>query len=357
MIKKALFVTAVLLVGLNVYLYMGNSQLLQRNTEQAAKEDKDAVVNVYSSRKEFLIRDVLDQFSQDTGIKVNLITDKAGKLIARMEQEGSLSPADVLITTDVGNLYLAKTKNLLQPVRSDALEASIPSYLRDDESQWFGLTKRVRAIFYAKDRVNPLEIESYENLADEKWKGRLLIRSSGNVYNQSLVAAQIATHGEEATEAWIRAIVGNFARNPEGGDTDQIRSVAAGVGDIAVANSYYYGRLMASDVAKDQEVVSKVGIYFPNQDKQGVHVNITGIGMAANAPNQRNATLLMEYLVTEPAQKIFAEANHESAILADVSDSEVVQSWGAFKEDSLALSDIAKHNVDALKISDKAGWK
>lgn len=355
--KKILFVIAIILVGVNAYLYMGNSELLKRNVNTSANAKEPSVVNVYSSRKEFLIKDVLDQFTEETGIKVNLITDKAGKLVARMEQEGALSPADVFITTDVGNLYLAKTKNLLQPLRSQTLESTIPANLRDKENYWFGVTKRVRAIFYAKDKVNPQEIQSYENLADEKWKGKVLIRSSSNVYNQSLIASQIAAHGEDETMQWIQALVGNFARNPEGGDTDQIRSVAAGVGDIAIANSYYYGRLMASDLEADKDVIAKVGIYFPNQELQGTHVNISGIAMAAHAPNQRNATLLMEYFVSEQAQKLLAEINHESAILQDITDSTIVESWGNFKEDSMSLTDIAKHNIDAIKIADKAGWK
>ena len=356
MLKKTLFIVAIALVAVNIYLYKGNSDLLKRNSEATAKETETPVVNVYSSRKEFLIRDVLDGFTEETGIKVNLITDKAGKLIARMEQEGDLSPADVLITTDVGNLHLAKTKGLLQPVSSSTLEYAIPASLRDEENYWFGVTKRIRAIFYAKDRVTPEEIQSYENLADEKWKGKLLIRSSSNVYNQSLIAAQITKNGVEQTEAWIQSPAA-IARPPRGGDTDQIRAIAAGVGDIAVANSYYYGRLMASDAPEDQEVVSKVGIYFPNQENQGAHVNISGVAMAAHAPNQRNATLLMEYLVTEEAQKRLADENYESAILQNVEDSDIVKQWGEFKEDATSLSAIAQHNLEAITIADKAGWK
>lgn len=316
-----------------------------------------AEVNVYSSRKEILTKDLFDEFTRDTGIKVNFIKDKAGKLISRLQSEGKNTPADVFMTADVANLFQAKSYDLLSKVESDELNKNIPIQYRDLDNQWFGLTMRVRAIFYAKDRVKPEELSTYEALADEKWKNKILIRSSSNVYNQSLVASIILSHGYVATSEWMEKFVSNFARKPQGGDRDQIRAVAAGEGDIAIGNSYYYGRMQTSNKQADLDAASKVGIFFPNQEGNGAHVNISGGGVTKHAKNRDNAIALLEFLVSEKAQKIYAERNHEFPVRAGVKESEVAKAWGKFKSDPRPLSQIVKYNNDASKMADEVSWR
>src|ERR671918_544745 len=262
-------------------------------------------VNLYSSRHYDTDVALYDAFTEQSGIAVNLIEADADQLIERIKAEGRNSPADVLITVDAGRLWRADEAGLLQPVSSPVLEEAIPVELRHPEGRWFGLSQRLRGIVYTKDRVDPSEIASYEDLADPKWQGRVCIRSSTNVYNQSLVASMIETNGVEETEAWAKGLVENMARQPAGGDTDQIEAVAAGECDVAVVNHYYLVRLIKSDVADD------VGVIFPNQDGRGTHANVSGAGVVAGAPNQENAVELLEYLTTEQAQIYFAEGNNE----------------------------------------------
>lgn len=310
-------------------------------------------INIYSSRKTYLIEPILRQFTEQTGVKVNLITDKAGKLIARLEQEAHISPADVLITTDVGNLQLAKEKGLFQPTKKEAIQQAIPSHLRDADHYWFGLTTRTRALFYAKNRVNKGQLGGYESLADPKWKGKILIRSATNIYNQSLIASRIAKYGEKQTRQWLNGIVTNFARSPKGGDTDQLRAIAKGEGDIAVANSYYYGRLQSSTSPEDQKVVKEVGIHFPNP----AHINISGLGIMKHAPNKTNAIKLLEFLLQKNIQEQFANLNHEEPVVLGVERSPVVTGWGKYPKDSLPLSTIAKYNQTAIRLAEQAGWR
>ncbi|MGQ9365624.1 Fe(3+) ABC transporter substrate-binding protein [Azospirillum sp. ST 5-10] len=318
---------------------------------------QDKVVNVYSARHYDVDKALYENFEKQTGIKVNLIEGKDDELIERLRNESGASPADVLITVDAGRLWRAQDAGILQPIRSEILEKAIPAHLREPEGYWFGLSKRARILIYNKVAVDPSELKSYEDLADPKWNDRLLVRSSTNVYNQSLVGSLIAAHGAEWTQTWAEAVVENMARKPQGGDTDQIRSVAAGEGDVAVSNSYYFARLAASDKPEDQAVASKLGVIFPNQQGRGTHVNVSGGAVVKNAPHRDEAVRFLEYLVTPEAQKIFTELNFEYPIVAGAEVAPVVAAWGPFKEDELNAAVYGKNNEEALKIMDRAGWK
>ena len=315
------------------------------------------VVNVYSSRKEELLRDLFKKFTADTGIQVKYINDEAAQLIARMESEGVYSEADVFLTADAVNLILAKKKGLLQPVRSELLENVIPAQYRDQEGHWFGLTKRARVIVYNKELVNEKDLSTYENLADPVWRGSVLVRSSNSPYNQSLIAFMIANNGAKSTREWIRGLVGNFARKPSGGDTDQIYAVAAGEGGVAIVNSYYWGRVCASSRKIDRDTSSRLAIFFPNQESSGTMINISGGAVARHAKNRENAIKLLEFLSGEEAQSIYANSNQEYPIVPGVPSSEVLQAWGDFKESTLPLQDLEKHLGESVKIADEEGWK
>lgn len=316
-----------------------------------------AEVNLYSARHYDTDKALYENFTKQTGIKVNVIEGKEEELIERMRNEGSNSPADLLITVDAGRLWRAQEAGVLQPTKSAVLEKAIPAHLREPEGHWFGISKRARVLIYNKAAVKPSELGSYEDLADPKWKGRVLVRSSTNVYNQSLVGSILAALGEEKTEAWAKGIVANMARKPQGGDTDQIKAVAAGEGDVAISNTYYFGRLAGSSKPEDKAIAEKVAVFFPSQQGRGTHVNVSGIGVAKNAPNRENAVKFIEYLVTPEAQKMFAEGNYEYPVVAGVPVHPVVAAWGPFKEDELNAAVYGKNNAEALKVMDRAGWK
>lgn len=315
-------------------------------------------VNVYSARKEKLIKPLLDRFTAETGIKTNLITAKADKLLTRLVNVGRNSPADVFITVDAGRLHRAKESGVLQPFTSDVITGVVPSNLRDPENHWVALSQRSRVIFYAKDRVNASELSTYEDLADPKWKKRICIRSSDNIYNQSLVASLIEANGEAATEAWAKGLVANMARPPKGGDRDQIKAAAAGQCDIAVANTYYYGTMLTNKKdAAQVAAAKKMGIFWPNQNNRGTHVNISGVGVTKHAPNRDNAIKLLEFLVNKESQQWYAEVNFEYPVRSDAKTSDLLKSWGAFQADNLNLSHLGVNNVTAVKIMDRAGWR
>jgi len=315
-----------------------------------------AEVNVYSARKEALIKPLLDRFTADTGITVNLVTGNASQLHERLVSEGRNSPADLFVTADVGNLYRAKTAGVLATVDSEVLRAAVPAAYRDPDGTWYGLSLRARVIVYALDRVSRESLSTYEALADGEWSDRVLVRSSSNVYNQSLIASLIAAHGEEQTEAWARSLVANMARRPKGGDTDQIRGVAAGEGDVAIANTYYYGRLVASDDPDKRAIADATRIFFPNQDGRGAHVNVSGAGVTAHAPNAAPALRLLEFLASPAGQQMFAELNHEFPVDVSVPASKVVQAWGYFKADTSGLARFGELNGAAIRLADRAGW-
>lgn len=314
-------------------------------------------VNVYSARHYDSDQVLFDAFTEETGIQVNLIEATAEELVERIRGEGANSPADVIITVDAGNLWRADQAGLLASVDSETLNAAIPENLRHPEGKWFGLATRARVIIYNKETVSPEELSTYEDLASETWQGRLCIRSSTNIYNQSLLASIIASNGEEAAEAWAQGIVNNMAREPEGGDTDQIKAVAAGECDVAVANDYYLARLLASDDPADQEVANAVGIFFPNQEDRGTHINISGAAVVATAPNRDNAVAFVEFLASPEAQQIFAEQNNEYPAVAGVAASSIIEGFGEFKADTLNVAMYGENNPLAVQMFDRVGWK
>lgn len=314
-------------------------------------------VNVYSARHYDTDVELFDSFTEQTGIKVNLIEGDADELIERIRSEGANSPADVLITTDAGRLWRAEDASLLASINSDVLSNAIPENLRHPEGKWFGLSRRARVFIYNPETVDPSELSTYEDLADPKWQGRICIRSSGNVYNQSLLASIIETDGVEAAEAWAQGLVANLARPPQGGDTDQIKAVAAGECDVAVVNHYYYARLAASDQAADQEVAAATALFFPNQGDRGTHVNISGAAVLEGAPNRENAVAFLEFLVTPEAQAVFANGNFEYPVIENVELSPVVAAFGNFTSDSVNVSILGANNPNAVLMMDRVGWQ
>lgn len=318
-------------------------------------QDKNEV-NVYSGRHYQTDEKLFKEFTDQTGIKVNLIKANSDQLLNRLEMEGERSPADVFIAADAGRLIIAKEKGLLKPVQSEKATSIVPSHFRDAENYWLGFTKRARVIIYPKDSISPSELDSYESLTDEKWQGRILIRSSQNHYNQTLMASIIAAHGEEEAIKWAKGIVNNMARSPIGNDRDQIKGIAAGAGDIAIANTYYMGLLSKSTNDEEREVASQMSVFFPNQNDRGTHVNISGIGITANAANYDNAQQLIEFLLSEQAQQVFTNENFEYPMNPDVEWPELLQNWGEFKIDTLPLHQLGEHIHKAMIVFDKAGW-
>jgi iron(III) transport system substrate-binding protein len=335
-------------------LLLGVLLLMSGSLQNVAQADE---VNVYSARKEALILPLLERFKAETGIGVNLITAKADELLKRLEAEGRSTPADVFITTDAGRLQRAKEAGVLRAVDNPILNARIPQNLRDRENNWFGLSQRARVIFYARDRVDPSELSTYEALADKRWRQRVCIRSSSNIYNQSLVASMIEADGVEKAEAWARGLVANFARRPAGGDTDQLRAAAAGQCDVAIANTYYYGRLVNSDKADDRAVASALGVFWPNQADRGAHINVSGAAITLHAKHPEAAERLLEFLVSPESQTWYAEVNIEYPVVGDAQTSELLKSFGEFKGDSLNLSRLGENNRAAVELMDRAGWR
>ncbi len=319
-------------------------------------EKEELKVTLYSAQTEHLIKPVLEMFTRDTGIKVELITGDKAALVTRLEQEGEHTPADVLLTADIGNIIQAKQKGLLQPIYSETLKENIPENLRDAESEWFGLTKRARALFVRKD--SDIDNLSYMDLSDEQFKEGVLIRSSDNVYNQSLVAAMIHHYGYDKTLEWAKKFVANFARNPQGGDSDQLKSLAAGEGKVAVANSYYYGRMVVTESTEyNANVANNVQLIFPKGDKMNTHINIRGGGVTKHAKHAEEAMALLEYLSKEEAQNFFTRTNLEYPVNPNVQPYFELAKWGDFEADATHLAEVGALQQKAIKLMDEAGWK
>lgn len=314
-------------------------------------------VNLYSARHYDVDRQLYDGFTERTGIEVRVLEGSSDQLVERIRREGIASPADVLITVDAGRLWRAEQANVLQPAESGLLEERIPQYLRHPDGLWFGFSQRMRLIYVNPDAVDPEMVSSYEDLARPELVGKICIRSSNNIYNQSLLASMIAIHGSEGTEQWARGLVRNLARQPQGGDTDQIRGVAAGECDVAVANHYYYLRLANSDDPADREVAASVKVVFPNQDDRGVHVNIGGAGVVKNAPNRENAVQFLQYLASDEAQELFAKANFEYPVTEDVQRHQALAEWGDVKLDQLNIDALGRNNPEAVRVADRADWR
>lgn len=315
------------------------------------------VVNLYSSRHYDTDERLYSDFASATGIRVNRVEAQPEALIERMRSEGVNSPADIFLTTDAGRIERANELGLLQPTASELLVSRIPAPLRDPDGHWFGFSSRARVLVVSKDRVKAGDITTYEDLADPKWRGKVLTRSSSYIYTQSLTGSVLAALGPERTEAWCRGVVANLARPPRGGDTDQIRAVAAGEGDIAVANTYYFGGLIKSQRPQDREVVEKVTLIFPNQADRGTHVNVSAAGMARHAKNPEAARAFLEYLSTPSAQRHFVLGNSEYPAVEGVEWPAEIASFGRFKADQLNARVFARNNAEALRIMDRTGWK
>tara|TARA_R110000751_G_scaffold307866_1_gene433078 strand:- start:84382 stop:85374 length:993 start_codon:yes stop_codon:yes gene_type:complete len=314
-------------------------------------------VNLYSARKEALIKPLLDKFTQQTGISVNLVTGNADNLITRLKSEGKYSPADLLLTTDVGRLYRAKQQGLTQEIAETEAISKLPNNFRDEQGHWLGLSLRARPLMVSAERVNGQSITKLEDLTAPEWKGRICIRSSSNIYNQSMVASLIAQQGESATEEWVNGLVKNFARPPQGGDRDQIKAVASGLCDVAIANTYYLAGMLSSEDETTKQQGKKVKVVWPNQGDRGAHINISGVALAKNAPNKVAAVKLIEFLLSDESQMWYAKTNHEYPVLAAIPWSDLLQSFGTFKTEQVPLGKLGELNSAAVQMMDRAGWK
>jgi len=339
-VKKLIIVTIII----SIFVGLG--------TAAAAAEE----VNLYTNRHYDTDEEILNRFTEETGIEVNVLKGDSDQLIERIAREGKNSPADVLITADAGRLHRAKERDILQSVSTETLNQNVPANLRDADNYWYGLTMRGRVIVYSKDRVDPEDLAGYGDLTSDKWQDKILVRSSENIYNQSLLASLVSIYGEEWAEEWAAGVVDNMARKPQGNDRAQATAVAAGEGDLAIMNTYYLGKMINSDNPAEVEVAENVGIHFPDGEN-GTHINVSGAGVVKNAPNKDNAVKLLEYLSSASAQKFFASANYEYPVNPEVEASELLQSWGDFETQNINLTELGIHNQTAVRIFNRVGWQ
>ena len=316
-------------------------------------------VNLYSQRHYSVDELQYENFTKLTGIKVNVTKANADELIQRLKNEGEKTEADLFITVDVGKLWQAGDMGLLQKINSEIINPNINPSLLDKNNYWVPLTYRSRILVYSNERVDKSELSSYEDLASEKWKDRILVRSSSNSYNQALMSSLVANLGVEETQKWSAAIVKNFARNPKGNDRDQVKAIAAGQGDVAIVNSYYIGLLLSSQNEEELKAGKSVSVFFPNQgeNQRGAHINVSGIALTKNSKNKENAIKLIKYLQTDEAQKTYVNNTYEYSVNPSISPNEIVQSWGDFKMDDLDLNLLGSKRDEAIRIFDKSGWK
>jgi len=314
-------------------------------------------VNVYSARHYQTDEDLFRKFTEETGIRVNLIKAGADQLINRLELEGATSPADLFITADAGYMLQAREIGFLQPMESSVTEGIVPSYLHDSEGYWTGFTKRARVIVYDTARVDPSDLSTYEALTGPRWQEKILVRTSQNAYNQTLMASIVAANGEEAALDWAKGIVANMAQEPRGNDRDQVKAIAAGVGDVAIVNTYYIGLLLHSSNEEERRVARQIGVFFPNQDGRGAHMNISAAAIAKNAPNKENAEKLISFFLRTDSQQLFAEVNHEYPVNSNTPWTELQKQWGVFKPDTIPLDQLTPHLSKAARLFDEAGWK
>ena len=318
-------------------------------------------VNVYTSRHYDSDDALYEEFTEATGIKVNIISGKGSALLQRLKAEGKNSPADIFFTVDAGNLWKVQKEGLFQSIQSEKVLTEVPENLRGPNDEWTAIAKRARVIFYNPENISDELVENfnYEDLADQKWNKKIVIRSSNNMYNQSLVASLIENIGEEATEKWAKKLVSNFARKPQGNDRSQIIAVANGEADLAIANSYYIGIMLSGSAGQEQlEAAKKVKMIFPNQDNRGAHINISGAGILKNAPNKDNANSFIEFLISKRVQKYMIDKSYEYSVLNDVAPSSEIAGFGTnFKEDQTSVRSFGELNPDAVKLMDRSGWK
>jgi iron(III) transport system substrate-binding protein len=315
------------------------------------------VVNVYSSRHYDVDGRLLAMFTEETGIRVNLVKADSDQLVTRLGLEGNRSRADVLITADASRLIQARELGLLQRMDSRLVESSVPAHWRDSELYWTGLTKRVRLIVYDPSRVDPTELSDYEDLTSEKWRGRLLVRSSASHYNQTLMASVIEALGEEKAQEWAEGIVANMAHAPRGNDRDQVKFIASGAGDVAIVNSYYMGLLHVSQNPAERSLARQMKVFFPNQNGRGSHVNISGAGLTASASNIENGTRLIEFMLSTRIQEMIASENFEYPVITEARWPDLMLGWGDFKEDTVSLETLGKHREQSIMIFNHSGWK
>lgn len=348
-----------LVVAMMLVLSACGSASNKGKKEETKKEPEvqSGEVNLYTSRHYDVDNELYKKFEEKTGVKVNVIKGEADELIERIKREGTATKADVFLTADVGRLFRAKEDGLLQEVSSDILAKQVPEKFRDHDDMWVGLTKRARVLVYNKEKVKPEELSTYEALTEDQWKGRVLVRSSESVYNQSLLASFIEINGEEQAKEWAQGIVNNLARNPEGGDRDQAKAIAAGIGDVAIMNTYYFGQMLNSQDPEEVKVAENLGVFFPNQETTGAHVNISGAGVVKGSKNAENALKLLEFITGEEAQAEFASANYEYPVNPDVEPTELLKSWGEFKEQDIPLPTLGENNAKAIMIFNEVGWK
>jgi len=315
-----------------------------------------STVNVYSFRQVELIEPLIEEFTEQTGIKVNVVSGKADKLMQRLVQDGDDSFADVLLTVGATRLDKAKQLKLIKPINSPVLLANVPEDLRDPENYWFGLSLRVRAIFYAKDRVKPQHLPSYESLLNKRWQGKICSRTGKHFYNSTMVASFMYHHGKDWTKNWVQKFSDNLAMRPNGNDRDQMRKVARGDCDIAIANSYYYGMLSNSVKQSDRDVYQKLGIILPQNKKIGSHVNISGAALTHSAKNVENAIKFIEFLTTKKAQKIYAHSNFEFPVRTDILPGKVLENWGEFSADTKSVLHLPMYHQQAAEIISQSNW-
>lgn len=351
----------------SLMLVIGLAGCGEKANEQEEKEEEQAVtatvpeeekvVNIYTARHYEADDEVYKNFTEQTGIQVNVVKGEAEELIERLKREGESTEADLFITVDGGVLANAKQKDILQPVTSDVIEANVPENLRDTENNWIGMATRARVIVYAKDRVDPDQLSTYEDLTSDKWKGKVLARSSSSLYNQSLLASFIELNGEEKAEQWATGIVKNFSRQPDGGDRDQAKAIAAGTGDVAIMNTYYVGLMANSADPEEVKVAENIGVFFPNQETNGTHVNISGVALTKHSKHPNNATKLIEYITSVEAQEFLSANNFEFPVNPEADKAEILQTWGEFKMQDLNFDTLGAHNQKAIEIFNKTGWK
>jgi iron(III) transport system substrate-binding protein len=362
--KISIALTSVLFAGLLTACGSGASDGKQQGaspspsaTPTATVKPASTEVNVYTARHYEVDDTLYSNFTKSTGIKVNVVKGTAEELVERMKREGASSPADLFITVDGGVLNNAKLSGVLQPIQSSVITENVPAQYRDKENQWIGLSSRARIIAYSKERVKPEQLSTYEDLATDKWKGKVLVRSSTSLYNQSLLASLIELGGEAKAEQWAKGIATNLGRAPEGGDRDQAKAILAGQGDVAIMNTYYVGQLLNSKDAEEVKVGKQIGVFFPNQQTTGTHLNISGAGLAKNSKNKDAAIKLIEYLTGTEAQGIFSKVNFEFPVNPKAELPELLKSWGEFKKQQLDFSKLGEHNKKAVEILNKVGWK
>lgn len=338
-----------------IYVLLAIFSLMTLSACQFSNDEMS--ITIYTERHYDTDQLLYDEFTEITGIKVNLVRDEADKLIARLQNEGEDTEADLLIIADAGRLGRAKELDLMQPITSETLNLHVPETYRDPERYWYGLTKRARVIVYHPDRVDPSELSTYEALTDETWRGRIVTRTSTNIYNQSLMASFVELWGEDQALAWAESLARNFARDPEGNDRDQAKAVVAGTADLAIMNTYYIGKMLYSSDPAEVTVAETLRVFFPNQQTTGTHINVSGIGLIKHSKNTEHALKLMEFLTSEMAQSSYANANFEYPVHPNVLPHQLLQSWGSFTEQEIPLSVLSDHSTKATMLMNQAGWK